>query len=137
MHSRGGELQLLWLGAQAQLSGFWEELKQLSHHGAGQRAAGSGTSPGGTCSVGTTHLQRWLQTFMEFLDSVSGPGFQFWVLSTGRAQQGGEMLSLVTKGGQANCGWAGGSLPARVLEAQFRRDCACPGDGEGACEKLA
>lgn len=52
---------------------------------------------------------------MEFLDSVSGPGFQFWVLSMGRAQQGGEMLSLVTKGGQANCGWAGGSLPAEFL----------------------
>lgn len=48
----------------------------------------------------------------------------------------GEMLSLVPKGGQANRGWADCSLPARVLEAKFRSDCAGQ-DQEGACEKLA
>lgn len=37
---------------------------------------------------------------------------QFWVPSVCRAQQSSGMLSLVLQGGQANCGWAGCSVPA-------------------------
>lgn len=94
-----------------------------------ERAAGRDETPRGTCSVGPTHTHR-----------VAGRCFRPISISGSRVcsepSRVGEMLSLVPKGGQANRGWADCSLPARVLEAKFRSDCAGQ-DQEGACEKLA